>query len=151
MPPSQGPSGETEVPPFPSWNRGSEQVSHWPQMPQPSRVRLRLNPKQVAGGSHLSRAEAANLLVRVCSCLGYHGVPANPGTASPAILEPGDPHHHPPQSCLAHHGLWSIPSSLRACSRLAMVSWRQQSKQGVRWRQSKWRVSLGSPREATAL
>ena len=119
-------------------------MSHWPQMPQPSRVRLRLNPKQAAGGSHLSRAEAANLPVRVCSRLGYHGVPANPGTTSPAILEPGDPHHHPPQSCLAHHGLWSIPSSLRACSRLAMVSWRQQSKQRVSWRQSKWRVSLGS-------
>lgn len=110
-------------------------MSHWPQMPQPSRVRLRLNPKQAAGGSHLSRAEAANLLVRVCSRLGYHGVPANPGTTSPAILEPGDPHHHPPQSCLAHHGLWSIPSSLRACSRLAMVSWRQQSEQGVSWRE----------------
>ena len=30
-------------------------MSHWPQMPQPSRVRLRLKPKQVAGGGLTSQ------------------------------------------------------------------------------------------------
>lgn len=42
----------------------------------------------------------------------------------------GHPHASPAPA--THHGLWSIPSSLRACSLLFMVSWKR----------SKWKVRV---------
>lgn len=95
-----------------------------PPEPRPSGVTLRFQPRPAAS------APTSLRLWLQTSQSGHGGSPGSRrATANPGTSSPSRPHASRPRG--AHQGLWSIPSSLRACSRVAMVSWRK-SKQQVR-------------------
>lgn len=102
-----------------------------PRAPAKSEVKLRLEPKPAAPSLTSPRLWLQT------------SVPGRwPSWVPPSYADPDPPQPWPtltpergphtlPQPCGAHHGLWSIPSSRRAWSRLAMANWRQ-SEQKVR-------------------